>query len=319
MEKLNIALTMGDPAGIGPELIAKTLAAQQFADRARFILYGSRAVFEDALRGVETAAEYDFCETADICPGSYNIGEASGACGLAAYNSVKAAAQDCLSRKIDAMVTAPMNKYAVNLAGIPFTGHTELIAEVCGVEDYAMMQSSGRLHIVFVTTHIALKDVSKCVTAERIKKVTHLLNEVLQEENITLPRIAAAAVNPHAGENGCMGLEDEEVVKPALAELKAAGLNVEGPFPPDTLFVPSTLEKFDGVVSMYHDQGHIPFKMVAFNTGVNSTLGLPIIRTSPDHGTAFEIAGKNIADTGSFFAAVEVACIRAAYRKELCR
>ena len=319
MNKLNIALTMGDPAGIGPELIAKALAAPQFAQRAKFILYGSKAVFEDALRGVEVLAEYDFCETAQIRPGEFKIGEAAAACGLAAYNSVKAAAEDCLSGKVDAMVTAPMNKYAVNLAGISFTGHTELIAEVCGVEDFAMMQSSGKMHIVFVTTHIALKDVPEFVTLERIKKVTQLLNDVLREENITAPRIGVAALNPHAGENGCMGLEDEEVVKPAVAELKAAGLDVEGPFPPDTLFVPSQLDQFDGVVSMYHDQGHIPFKMVAFNTGVNSTLGLPIIRTSPDHGTAFQIAGKNIADTGSFFAAVEVACIRAAYRKAACR
>ena len=317
MNKLNIALTMGDPAGIGPELLARAVAEKRFAQDVKFILYGSRAVIEEALSKVEPAVEYDFYESADLACEAYNIGEASAVCGLAAYNSVKKAAEDCLARRIDAMVTAPMNKYAVNLAGIDFTGHTELIAEVCGVKDFAMMQSSGKMHIVFVTTHIALKDVPEFVTRERIAKVTYLLNDVLREENIIAPKIAVAALNPHAGENGCMGLEDEEVVKPAIAELKAAGLDVEGPFPPDTLFIPDTLNKFDGVVSMYHDQGHIPFKMVAFNSGVNSTLGLPIIRTSPDHGTAFQIAGKNIADTGSFFAAIDAACIRAAYRRRL--
>lgn len=311
-----LALTMGDPAGVGPELLAKAVAEKRFAGRMKFVLYGSKAVIEAALKNVSPVAEYSFCECSDLAPREFEIGQAFAVCGKAAYDSVKAAAEACLEEKVDAMVTAPVNKYAVNLTGIDFTGHTEMIAEICGTRDFAMMQSSGKMHIAFVTTHIPLKDVPAKATFERIKNVTKLLKNALEEENIANPAIAVAAINPHAGENGCMGREDEETVKPAVAELAAAGFNVKGPFPPDALFVPSTLNKFDGVVSMYHDQGHIPFKMVAFNTGVNSTLGLPIIRTSPDHGTAFDIAGKGIADPGSFFAAIELACVRAEYRNK---
>ena len=310
-----LALTMGDPAGIGPELIAKAVAEKNFAGRMKFVLYGSEDVLKKALQTVTPAVEYSVLPTCSIKNNDFKLGEAAAICGQAAYDTVKAACLACLDGSVDAMVTAPVNKYAVNLAGIEFTGHTELIAELCQVDDFAMMQSAGQLHVVFVTTHIALKDVPEFATAKRIEKVTHLLNEVLREENIPSPRIAMAAINPHAGENGCMGTEDENVVKPTIALLKSQGLDITGPFPPDTLFIASTLNKFDGVVSMYHDQGHIPFKMLAFDRGVNSTLGLPIIRTSPDHGTAFEIAGKNLADPGSFFAAIELAAARASYRK----
>ena len=311
-----LALTMGDPAGIGPELIVKAVSEKKFAKRMRFALFGSEAILKSALNGVETAVDYIFCPTCEISPDEFEVGQASALCGQAAYDTVKAAALACLDNTVDAMVTAPVNKYAVNLAGIEFTGHTELIAELCGVDDFAMMQSAGRLHVAFVTTHIALKDVCRFATAERIEKVTRLLHDVLQEENIHNPAIAMAAINPHAGENGCMGEEDELTVKPTIQKLLADGLNITGPFPPDTLFIPSTLDRFDGVVSMYHDQGHIPFKMLAFDRGVNSTLGLPIIRTSPDHGTAFEIAGRNLADCGSFFAAIELAYIRSLHRRK---
>lgn len=197
--------------------------------------------------------------------------------------------RDALAEKVDAVVTAPVNKAAVNLAGIPFTGHTELIAGICGTDDFAMMQSAGNLRVAFVTTHIALKDVPKFATRERIIKTTRLLENAIRAEGITEPKIGIAAINPHAGENGNMGTEDELVTKPAVMHMQEMGMKVEGPFPPDTLFIKSTLDRFDGIISMYHDQGHIPFKMLAFDRGVNSTLGLPVIRTSVDHGTAFEI------------------------------
>ena len=211
-------------------------------------------------------------------------------------------------------MTCPINKAAVNLAGIPFTGHTELLASLCGVKDFVMMQSAGDLRVVFVTTHISLAEVPAAVTAERIRTVTHLLRDAIAEEGVANPKIGVAALNPHAGENGNMGMEDENVVKPAVRALRDEGFDVEGPFPPDTLFIESIRKRFDGIVSMYHDQGHIPFKMLAFDRGVNSTLGLPVIRTSVDHGTAFEIAWKGVADLGSLRAAFDLACKRASSR-----
>lgn len=173
--------------------------------------------------------------------------------------------RDALAEKVDAVVTAPVNKAAVNLAGIPFTGHTELIAGICGTDDSAMMQSAGNLRVAFVTTHIALKDVPKFATRERIIKTTRLLENAIRAEGITEPKIGIAAINPHAGENGNMGTEDELVTKPAVMHMQEMGMKVEGPFPPDTLFIKSTLDRFDGIISMYHDQGHIPFKMLAFD------------------------------------------------------
>ena len=174
-----------------------------------------------------------------------------------------------------------------------------------------MMQSAGKLRVIFVTTHIALKDVSAHVTQERIVEVAKLVEEAAKAEGAEHPRIAVAGLNPHAGENGHMGTEDETVVKPAIRKLKESGMDVSGPYPSDTLFIDSIRNTFDGIVSMYHDQGHIPFKMLAFDKGVNSTMGLPIIRTSVDHGTAFEIAWKGVADTGSLEAAIHTAIKRA--------
>jgi 4-hydroxythreonine-4-phosphate dehydrogenase len=179
-----------------------------------------------------------------------------------------------------------------------------------------MMQSAGNLRVAFVTTHIPLSAVSDAVSVERITEVAGLLEDAVRAEGIEAPKLAAAAINPHAGENGYMGLEDENIVKPALEELRGKGMDIDGPFPPDTLFIKETRERYDGILSMYHDQGHIPFKMLAFDCGVNSTLGLPIIRTSVDHGTAFEIAWRGCADTGSLYEAVKLAVKRARNRKQ---
>jgi 4-hydroxythreonine-4-phosphate dehydrogenase len=306
---------MGDAAGIGPELTVRAAAEERWREKIRFVLYGEHSILQEAANRWTEGVLPEVVDIGSLRFADLNIGQADPRCGKSAYEALSQAVRDTLAGKADAIVTAPMNKYSVNLAGIPFTGHTERLAELCNTPDYVMMQSAGSLRMVFVTCHVPLAEVPQRADEAEIIRVTRLLYQAIRSEGIRVPKIAVAAINPHAGENGCMGSEDEEVVKPAVAELKAAGLDVEGPFPPDTLFVPSLLNQFDGVVSMYHDQGHIPFKMVAFDTGVNSTLGLPIIRTSPDHGTAFQIAGKNIADTGSFFAAVEVACVRAVYRK----
>ena len=290
-----IALTAGDPAGIGPELAVKTAVSPEWNNRARFVIYGEVTVLEEAARRWSDG----------------KVTEIRSA-GSLPFGSVR----DALSGEVDAIVTAPMNKYAVNLAGIPFTGHTERIAELCGCSNYVMMQSSGALRMVFVTCHIPLAEVPSRAVKSEIVRVTRLLDEAVRAEGIASPKLAMAAINPHAGENGCMGVEDERETKPAIAELRAAGIDVDGPFPPDTLFFESTRSRYDGLVTMYHDQGHIPFKMLAFESGVNSTLGLPVIRTSPDHGTAFDIAWRGIADEGSFHAAVDLAIRRAIRRRE---
>ena len=309
---VTLAMTMGDPAGVGPELCVRAAAMSEFKDH-RIIIYGVPSVLKQAADRFTGGVLPEIRSTGDL--GSFQYGTASAACGKAAFDALTAATQDLLAGRGDAMVTAPMNKYAVNLAGIPFSGHTERIAELCNTQVFAMMQSSGSFRVAFVTTHISIKDVPQHVTLERITDVGSMLNAVICSEGISSPRIACAALNPHAGENGCMGREDEETVKPAVAALRRQGINVEGPFPPDVIFVEKFRSRYDGIISMYHDQGHIPFKMVAFDSGVNSTLGLPVIRTSPDHGTAFDIAWQGKANMGSFTAACRTAILRAGKRK----
>lgn len=310
-----IAFTMGDPSGIGPEIAVKAISSFHLHELAGIRVYGSPDILREARERFAPDAVFQTVPCGTMQFSSVHPGKLDPAAGLEAYAAVSAATKDALSGVVDAVVTCPMNKAAVNEAGIPFTGHTELIAGLCGTEHFAMMQSAGKLHIAFATTHIPLKEVAAVLTVERIEETVRLLAEVLKEEGIQAPRIAIAALNPHAGENGHMGMEDEEVVKPAVSSLLKSGLDVEGPFPPDTLFIRNTRERFDGIVSMYHDQGHIPFKMLAFDRGVNSTLGIPIIRTSVDHGTAFEIAWKGVADTGSLHEAFRLALIRAEHRK----
>ena len=302
-----LALTMGDPAGVGPELAAKAAADPGLAAVAELVLYGCPDVIAAAVARfapgpaprVEPTGAMTFAEVA--------VGENCADHGLAACEAVVRATRDALAGKVDAIVTAPMSKAAVNMAGIPFTGHTELIAGLCGVDNYAMRQSDGQLRVVFVTTHIPLAQVCAALSAARIVDVARLLRDSIVAEGVARPRLAVAAVNPHAGENGYMGREELDIVIPAMRQLAAEGIEADGPFPPDTLFIASTLARYDGVVSMYHDQGHIPFKMLAFDRGVNTTLGLPVIRTSVDHGTAFDIAWQGKADTGSLFAAIRLA------------
>jgi len=312
MKKIRIALTMGDPAGIGPEIAVKAAADKELCALADIILYGCPAIINEAAKRFTPDAKLNIKKTGNLQFSEVPVAEADAACGLAAHNAVIIATRDALAGEVDAIVTAPMNKASVNSAGIPFTGHTELIAELCKCDSFAMMQSDGNLRVAFVTTHIPLSAVTGTITEERIIEVARLLEKAAQAEGIKEPKIAAAAINPHAGENGYMGTRDEEVVKPALEKLRADGMSIDGPFPPDTLFIESTRVRYDGILSMYHDQGHIPFKMLAFDRGVNSTLGLPIIRTSVDHGTAFEIAWQGIADTGSLYAAIKLAVTRAA-------
>ena len=306
-----IALTMGDPAGIGPELAVKAANAAEFKNRCDIIIYGCPDIIRRAAEKFTPGFMPPLKAVGDLKFEAFEIGKAAANCGKAAMSAVIAAVEACRDGTADAVVTCPMNKASVNLAGCDFTGHTELIAELCEVDNFAMMQSSEDLRVAFVTTHIALNLVTKHVTKERVKDVARLLHEVIVKEGIAAPKIAVAAINPHAGESGFMGLEDQQTVEPALEELKSEGIDVYGPFPPDVIFIQRFREQYDGILSMYHDQGHIPFKMLAFDRGVNSTLGLPISRTSPDHGTAFEIAWQGVADCGSLFAAIDLAVLRA--------
>lgn len=311
-----IALTMGDPAGIGPEIavrLARAVAAGS-ASPAEILLYGAPDVIDEAVRRFAPGSGPRIVPCSDLEFAQIRPGALDARCGLCALECFRAATLDAIAGKVDAIVTCPINKAAVNLAGIPFTGHTELLASLCGVRDFVMMQSAGDLRVVFVSTHIPLAQVPSAVTFDRIATVTHLLRDAIVAEGVPHPKIAVAALNPHAGENGNMGREDEDVVKPAVRALANEGFDIQGPFPPDTLFIEGIRTQFDGIVSMYHDQGHIPFKMLAFDRGVNSTLGLPVIRTSVDHGTAFEIAWKGKADIGSLTAAYELARKRAVSR-----
>ena len=311
---MKLAVSMGDPAGVGPELCVKAALAREFAD-VEFCFFGAQSVLDEAFRrfggGVSAprAAGGD-----DLYFAAIPVGIADARCGKSAYDGLTMAVQSVQAGECAALVTAPMNKYSVNLAGIPFTGHTERIAELCECSDFAMLQSTGNLRVIFATTHIPLRDVSRELTQDRIVTVAKLLDAAIREEGIASPKLAAAALNPHAGENGCMGDEEATTVVPALEELRSAGVDIDGPYPPDVLFIERIRSKYDGLVAMYHDQGHIPVKMLAFDSCVNSTLGIPIIRTSPDHGTAFDIAWKGVADTGSFFSAIRLALRRAAHR-----
>ncbi len=314
-----LAITMGDPSGIGPELSVRIAADPRWNGRARFVIYGEPSILQEAADRWSGGKLPEIQPAGDLPFGSFEPGVADARCGKLAYDALTAATLDAIAGKVDAIVTAPMNKYAVNLAGIPFTGHTERIAELCNCRDFVMMQSSGNLRMVFVTCHVPLAKVPELATRMEIIRVTRLLYDAIRAEGISSPKLAAAAINPHAGENGCMGEEDEHETKPALAELRATGIDIDGPLPPDTLFVKSIRSRYDGLVTMYHDQGHIPFKMLAFDSGVNSTLGLPVIRTSPDHGTAFDIAWQGKANPGSMTAAVELAVLRAGNRQKQTR
>lgn len=303
---------MGDPAGIGPEIIVKTLLDDEIAEMAEFVTYGSPSVMEEAKRRyAPTLENLQIVETSDFSFSNVEPGKLNAACGKIAYDAVVTATQDTLAGKRDAIVTAPINKAAVNEAGIAFTGHTELVASLCSARSFAMMQSAGDFRVAFVTTHVPLKNVFSHITIERIMEVTMLLREVVEWEEGRSAKLAVAALNPHAGEDGHMGDEERLIIEPALEMLRESGFSIDGPFPPDTLFIEAIRSKYDGILSMYHDQGHIPFKMLAFDRGVNSTLGLPIIRTSVDHGTAFEIAWKDEANPGSLREAIKVAIRRA--------
>jgi len=327
----HLAITMGDPAGIGPEIIVR--AAQQLKDRIaagglRLLVIGDVAALRsaEALLGAPAMAETQedaawpalACLQAGPRQGAIVTGQIGAEGGRMAYLAIERAVALALAGRIGGLVTAPLNKEALNLAGHHYAGHTELLAELTGVKGSVMMLAHGTMNVSHVTTHVALEDVPKRVTPERIRRVIDLTHEAMRRLGKARPKIAVAALNPHAGEGGLFGRQDIDVSAPTIAKAVADGLDVVGPVPGDTVFVKLRAGQYDAVVAMYHDQGHIPVKLLGFNvdpktgrwealSGVNITLGLPIIRTSVDHGTAFDIAGKGIASETSLIEAIEYA------------
>ena len=284
-----IGITVGDLAGIGPEV------ARKAADDA-----GVRALCTPVLYGPE-----DGCEAA-------LVGAPSAAAGRAAYDAVVAATADAVAGRIDAVATAPINKAAWAMAGLAWRGHTELLAELTGARRVAMLFHSERLRVVLATTHVPLAEVPRHLTRERLEEVVGLAHDGLPRFGYPRPRLAVAGLNPHAGENGLLGGEERSLLRPAIEACRARGVAVTGPEPADTVFVRALRGEFDAVIACYHDQGLIPIKLVAFGQAVNVTLGLPIVRTSVDHGTAYDIAGRGVADPSSMIAAVRLAAALAA-------
>lgn len=283
-----IALTVGDPAGVGPELVEQAIRHPKVCAACAPVVYGP----PHGTRFVP--------------------GVLSKEAGLAAYDALVRAVEDALAGRVDAVTTAPINKEAWALAGLPWRGHTDLLAHLTGAPRVAMMFYSRQLRVVLATVHVALADVPRLLTREHLIGVIRLTAQELPRFGFPRPRLGLAGLNPHAGEHGVIGTEDDDVLRPAVETCRAGGILVDGPFPADTLFVRAMRGQFDAVVACYHDQGLVPIKMVAFGQAVNVTLGLPIIRTSVDHGTAFDIAGKGVADPGSLIEAVLLAARLAA-------
>ena len=278
-----IAITIGDPAGIGPEIAAKAAAHPRVLEVCDPVLYGR--IYSP---GVEA-------------------GRLSAEAGRTAYDAIVAAVGDAMAHRVDAIATAPVSKAAFALAGLPWRGHTDLLRHLTGAPSVAMMFYAEALRVVLATIHEPLSAVPGLVTKDALERVIRLAARELPRFGYERPRLAVCGLNPHAGEGGVIGDEEREAIAPAVAACAADGIGVAGPFPADTLFVRAARGEFDAVIACYHDQGLIPIKLLAFGTAVNVTLGLPIIRTSVDHGTAFDIAGRNAADPGSMIEAVRLA------------
>jgi len=310
-----LGITMGDAAGIGPEIIVKALRKKEIYDIARPVVFGDKKIMERAIKiiGADLTCkaiqdpslggnDYGTIDVIDLdnLPLDLPFAQVDARAGKAAYEYIEKAVADALKCKIHAIVTAPLNKEALNLGGNHYPGHTEILGTLSGQKDYSMMLVSGPLKVIHVSTHVPLRQACDLVKKDRVLRIIQLADETLKMMGIENPRIAVAGLNPHSGEHGLFGTEDELEITPAVTAAQSMGMNVTGPIPPDTVFYLAAIKKeFDIVVVMYHDQGHIPIKVLGFETGVNVTVGLPLIRTSVDHGTAFAIAGQGIADSQS--------------------
>lgn len=318
-----IVITMGDPSGIGPEVIVKALQNPQIYQMCQPIVIGDSARLRQAAQRVKANINVNAitdvenaipqvntinCLDVGVVPPNHPFGAVSAISGEAAYQYIKKAAEIVLAQKADAICTAPISKEALHAAGHKFPGHTELLAYLTNTPEVSMMLVSPKLRVIHVTTHIGLIDAIAKIEPGLVERVITRGYDVLVKRGITDPKIAVCAINPHAGENGLFGYgEEEEKIVPAVQACQKKGWNVVGPLPGDTLFYLAGRGDYDMVVAMYHDQGHIPVKVLGLEEGVNITVGLPVIRTSVDHGTAFDIAGKGIADERSLLEALRQA------------
>ena len=334
MELPIVGITMGDPAGIGPEVIVKALSDPRIFNVCRPVVLGEQGIISKAVNILE--AEVRVYATIDIHEAKYEagrinvvnlsnigantlvFGRGNGEFAKDIIDYVKTGARLALNGEIEAIATAPINKEVINNAGYTFSGHTELLAELTKTKDYVMMLTGKRLKVALATTHCSLKDVANLLETERIYTIIDITNRSLKEYfGLSRPRLAVASLNPHAGEGGLFGDEEERIILPAVKRAKKAGINAIGPLPADTLFYYASRGKYDVVICMYHDQGLIPLKLLSFQDAVNVTLGLPIIRTSVDHGTAYDIAGTGKADETSLKNAIKLAASMAVKRLQV--
>lgn len=335
-----LGITMGDPCGIGPEVVFRALARRECAERCRPLVVGSAEVSRRAVeitgvplgvRAVRSAGEAKYEPgvidvldiPADVSKLPFGVVTPEG--GEAAFRAVERVIQLAMAGEVDATVTGPLNKEAMNLAGHHYSGHTEIYADMTGTKNYSMMLADGELRVVHVSTHVALREACDRCKKERELAVIRLAHETCRSLGIEKPRVAVAGLNPHSGEHGLFGREEIEEIMPAIEQARAEGIDADGPIPPDTVFSKANGGLYDIVVAQYHDQGHIPLKVLGFRmnretsrwdsvTGVNITLGLPIIRSSVDHGTAFDQAGKGLASEQSMVNAIDYAVRLAAVR-----
>ncbi len=321
--KPTIAITMGDPCGIGPEIIIKSIIGGKLESLCNIVVLGDPGVFEENIKTL--GADLDIVEVRDtkelsasstklyilpVCLErrfSISWGKATSDGGRLSKLAIDKAVELATNGSVDAITTAPINKKAVNMAGLKFSGHTEYLAELTGSDKYAMMLVGGGLRVVVVTTHLAVKDVPDMIKRQRVFDKISIAHESGLFFGLNKPRLAVCALNPHAGDGGVFGTEEADEILPAIKQAVDMGIDADGPLVADTLFTKEHLVNYDIVVAMYHDQGLIPLKMNSFGHGVNITLGLPIIRTSVDHGTAYNIAGLSLADPGSLHSALTVA------------
>jgi 4-hydroxythreonine-4-phosphate dehydrogenase len=318
-----LLITLGDPAGVGPEVTIKGVIDDSNDGRVIPVVVGDARVIEKAVanwapgwsvnviespRSASAASNtINVLDIANCDPAEFEIGEVAAYTGNAAYEYVVRAAELCLTGDADGIVTAPLNKKAMVMAGHDFDGHTGLLAHLCGVDTQYMILGSPKLRVIHLTTHLSLVDALKQVKTDRIVKCTRAANEHAKQLGFEKPRIAVCGVNPHSGDGGLFGVEEAEEIAPAIEILRAEGIDADGPVSPDSAYRIAYEGGYDIVVAMYHDQGHIPMKLVGFSDGVNVTVGLPIIRTSVDHGTAFDIAWQGKADHANMVAAIDYA------------
>ncbi|QDV24449.1 4-hydroxythreonine-4-phosphate dehydrogenase PdxA [Aureliella helgolandensis] len=331
MRKPKIALTLGDPAGVGPELALCALSDQELLAQIDLVVIGNVEILQRCAQKLGKKlpqffqlskqqfleGNYRFPSVVDLeFPGGFESfpegrfpsGQLSASCGKAAFQYIQLAIDAALEGTVDAITTAPINKEALHLAGLDYPGHTEMFAERAKSERWCMMQYSEEITCSFVTVHVGYAEVPALITESRVLQTIELTAEALQKIESKSPHLVVCGLNPHAGENGLFGQgEEERAIIPAIARAREMGISIEGPLPPDTAFLPAKRRATDGFICMYHDQGHIPLKALAFDSAVNTTLGLPILRTSVDHGTAFDIAWKGLANMGSLYAALRLA------------